>query len=61
MKSKVKKLFNKERDSLNRSVSEVIIQLNASLGGSWTYDKDNDRYEDMKSNAERESYEIKLK
>ncbi|UYM14582.1 hypothetical protein [Endozoicomonas euniceicola] len=56
-----KKLFGVERDSLDRPVNEVISQLNASRGGEWTYDLDQDCYEDILSERVCQPYEIKVR
>ena len=61
MRKICKQLFGVERDSLDRLVSEVIIQLNASRGGEWTYDLDLDRYEDILSERICLPYEIKIR
>ena len=55
----LKDLFFGERDSMHRSIHSVILFLNINRGGQWTYNKDMDRYEDMKSNQRNQPYEIK--
>lgn len=49
----------KMRDSLNHITSEMLIFLNANRGGEWTYDQDNDRYEDIKSGRICYPYELR--
>ena len=50
-----------ERDSLKRPTDGVIIYLNINQGGSWTYNRDKDRYEDTKSERLNLSDEIKYR
>ena len=56
-----KDLMIGRRDSLERPVDSMIIYLNINQGGSWTYNRDKDHYEDRISGKQNKPSEIKYR